>query len=240
MRPHQRATNYWSSMLSMCHDLAGNSGTVADRGKSQLKFCNQVTFDSGNPADSGKNHVKFDSYNLADSNSPPVQFDSSTFTATPKDGGYPVYKVHVHNLQWVAALGLPHFLGAWIPVPTNLKLKAWAQLAVTPQQCQVVEFLTLGFLAWFEGPVPDPSTANHTSARAHLADIITEIGHRAMLGPFDHPPFTPWCHLNPLLTHPKKDSTSRKVIMDLCWPLPPAPVSMGAHLRTLTSVCPRR
>ena len=110
-------------------------------------------------------------------------------------------------------------------MPTNLNLKAWAQLVVTPQQCQVVEFLTSGFLAGFEGRVPTPSMANHASTRPHQQDIshyiITEIGHGAMLGPFDHPPFTPWCQSNPLLTHSKKDSTSRLMIMDLSWALSP-------------------
>ena len=41
-----------------------------------------------------------------------------------------------------------------------------------------------------------------------------------MLGPFDHPPpFTLWCQINTLLTHPK-DSTCRTVIMYFLWPLP--------------------
>ena len=41
------------------------------------------------------------------------------------------------------------------------------------------------------------------------------------VGPFDHPPFTPWTQTNPLLTRPKKDSHLRRVVMDLSWPLPP-------------------
>ena len=64
-----------------------------------------------------------------------------------------------------------------------------------------------------------------------------------MLGPFDYPPFTPWCQINPILTRPKKDSTSRRVIMDLSWPLPPgSSTSMGVHSRTLSLilVCPKR
>ena len=94
----------------------------------------------------------------------------------------------------VAACGLPNFMGAKIPVPSNLNSKAWAQLAVTPHQCQVVEILTYGFPAGFDGPVPDPAMANHASARDHSADIahyiIAEVWHGAMSGPFDHPPFT--------------------------------------------------
>ena len=54
---------------------------------------------------------------------------------------------------------------------------------------------------------------------AHL--ITMERGHKGMIGPFNHPPFTPWCQVNLLLTRPKKDSTRRTVIMDhLSWPPP--------------------
>ena len=51
--------------------------------------------------------------------------------------------------------------------------------------------------------------------------ITKELDRRAMLGPFDQPPFTPWCQVNPLLTHvhSKKDSHNRR---DLPWSLPPA------------------
>ena len=41
-----------------------------------------------------------------------------------------------------------------------------------------------------------------------------------MLGPFPRPPYIPWCQTNPLLTHPKRNSTDRRVIMDLSLPLP--------------------
>lgn len=43
-----------------------------------------------------------------------------------------------------------------------------------------------------------------------------------MMGPFYHPPFTPRCHINALLTHLQKNSTSRSVILDLSWALPPS------------------
>ena len=46
-----------------------------------------------------------------------------------------------------------------------------------------------------------------------------------MLGPFDMEPFVPWCQVNALLTHLKKDSYLRRVIMDLSWRHPPG-VSM--------------
>ena len=135
-----------------------------------LPMCHSLEGNNGNPADSSRNQIKFDSSNPADSCSVHVKFDSANFT-TRKGGG-------------CRALGLPNVLGARIRVPTNLNLKAWDPLAITPQQCQVVEFLTFGFPARFERPVPTPSVANYTSARAHPQDIshysITDIGHGAM------------------------------------------------------------
>ena len=115
-----------SNMHSTCYDLVGNGSTVADRGERQVKYdsgssagrgSNQVKFYSSNPADSGRNQVKFDSSNPADSSSPQLQFDRGTFTARQKDGG-------ALFARYMFALGLPNFLGARIPVPTNLNLKA--------------------------------------------------------------------------------------------------------------------
>ena len=108
---------------------------------------------------------------------------------------------------------------------TYLNLKVLAKLTVAPQERWVVTFLTFGFPTGFEGAVASRSTDIHSSAKAHPWDIALfttmEIGHGTMLGPFDHPPFTSWCPVNPLLTQPTKDSTSRRMIMDFSWPLPP-------------------
>ena len=108
---------------------------------------------------------------------------------------------------------------AQVLVPTNLNLRAWHEIVVTPDELQVVAYSTFGFPAVYDGPSPSPFTDNHTSAKAHphkVAHYITiDIGHRVMLGPFDHPPFAPWCQINPLLTRAKKDSTSWRVILDL-------------------------
>jgi hypothetical protein len=56
-----------------------------------------------------------------------------------------------------------------------------------------------------------------------------EVAQEAMLGPFSKPPFWPWSHLNPLMSRPKKGSTSRRVILDLSWPLH-ASVNGGTRL----------
>ena len=131
MRPHQMGATYSSGMVSMCHNLAENSSTVADRGERHVKFCNQVKFDNGIPADSGRNQVMFESFHTTGSSSPQVRFDSGTFLARPKDGGALSARYMLEIYSTVAAQGVTTFLGARIPVPTNLNLTSWAQLAVT-------------------------------------------------------------------------------------------------------------
>ena len=63
--------------------------------------------------------------------------------------------------------------------------------------------------------------ANLPSALAHPLDvghyIATELGHGALLGPFDGPPAAT-CHFSPLMTRLKKGSRFRRVIIDLSWP----------------------
>ena len=62
------------------------------------------------------------------------------------------------------------------------------------EDLKVVAFLTLRFLAGYEGTIPAPSLDNHASAKAppppcDIAQYITmELGQGAMLGPFGHTP----------------------------------------------------
>ena len=119
-----------------------------------------------------------------------------------------------------------NFCGARIPIPANLHLPQWAELCYNDDDdFRTLSFLTYGFPAGYAGPIPTPSHINHPSAISHSRHVATyvckELGEGAMLGPFDAPPFSPWTQTNPLLTCEKKDSTQRRVIMDLSWPLPP-------------------
>ena len=145
--------------------------------------------------------------------------DSSNFLSWLKGDGatYTALMFVIYNQ--VVQVGLPNFMCARMQVPTNLNLAVWGKLATTPEPHRVIEFLTCGFLVGCEGGVPFPSTQNHTSVHAlhrYIAVYITtDVEHGAMLGPFDNPPFTPWCQTNPLLTHPKKDCNNRHVILDL-------------------------
>ena len=127
----------------------------------------------------------------------------------------------------VVMVGLQNLIRSRVPILFNLNLAVWRDIATTPDQHRVVDFLTYSFSSGFEGEVLSPSFYNHTSTCNHPRDmanyITTDIGHGVLLGPVDYPPFFPWCQTSPLLTHLKKDSSNRWVILDLYWPLPPAP-----------------
>ena len=132
----------------------------------------------------------------------------------------------------VASKEALNFQGAQVPVPTNLNIQQWRVIATKPSQHRIVDFLLYGFPVSYEGPIPTPSASNHTSATNHPRDvaiyICEEVQCRAILGPFPHPPFQPWCQTSPLMTQLKRGLHNRRVILNLSWPNHPTPVSMGA------------
>ena len=69
---------------------------------------------------------------------------------------------------------------------------------------------------------PDTKATNHSSATnfpQHVDKFIrTELEHQAIMGSFEHSPFSPWYRTNPLMTRPKRDSQDRRVILDLSYP----------------------
>ena len=83
--------------------------------------------------------------------------------------------------------------------------------------------LEFGFPVGYMGnQPPDTKATNHSSATnfpSHVDKFIrTELEHKAIMGPFENSPFTPWYRTNPLMTRPKRDSQDRRVILDLSYP----------------------
>ena len=83
--------------------------------------------------------------------------------------------------------------------------------------------LEFGFPVGYMGnQPPDTKATNHSSATnfpQHVDKFIrTELEHQAIMGPFEHSPFSPWYRTNPLMTRPKRDSQDRRVILDLSYP----------------------
>ena len=130
----------------------------------------------------------------------------------------------LHIYDAVRASGVPNFLSARLPLPHQLNIACWRSYLAGHSDVALTDFLEFGFPVGFIASHPLESTdRNHASALLHPDHVNTylhkEVQCQAMLGPFDNPPFWPWCHLNPLMTRPKKDSQDRRVILDLSWPL---------------------
>ena len=57
---------------------------------------------------------------------------------------------------------------------------------------------------------------NHASADQFPKDITNylswEIGHKAIAGPFENPPFSSTTQVSPFMSRPKPDSDNRRVI----------------------------
>ena len=85
-------------------------------------------------------------------------------------------------------------------------------------------FLRYGWPGSYTAPdIPSPSTVNHPSATAYAPHVDRflekEVRLGAMLGPFDAPPFHDWFQTSPLMSVAKKDSDTRRVIIDLSFPV---------------------
>ena len=124
--------------------------------------------------------------------------------------------------QAVQAVGTPNYRGARQPVPHNLNIQAWRDRSHLFPDASLVEMLEFGFPIGYTAPhPPDPHPGNHPSANQYPADIDAylnkELRHSAIIGPADHLPFQ-WPRTNPMMTRPKKDSSSRRVIVDLSMP----------------------
>ena len=123
----------------------------------------------------------------------------------------------------VHATSLPNYLGAKIPIPSQMNLEAWDTALEGYHDAQVATFLRFGWPGSYTAPSPPtPSVSNHPSATNFAKDLDSflekEVRLGAMLGPFDAPPFSDWYQTSQLMTVEKKDSDKRRVIIDLSYP----------------------
>lgn len=124
----------------------------------------------------------------------------------------------------VKASGVHNFLDARIPLPHGLHIKQWRKQLMDYTDQELCDFLEFGFPINYVASTPPVSViGNHSSALDYPQDnrkyLDSECALGAMLGPFSTPPFQPWFHTSPLMTRPKKSADSRRVIVDLSWPV---------------------
>jgi hypothetical protein len=141
-----------------------------------------------------------------------------------------------HIYDTVRVSGVPNFLSLRVSLPHGLNIPQWRGYLKGYTDVSLVDFLDFGFPVGFDSKFPLISTySNHASAQNYPEHVQyyldTECQEGAMLGPFDSTPFWPWLHISPLMTRDKKNSTKRRVIVDLSWPHH-ASVNGGTPLET--------
>ena len=121
--------------------------------------------------------------------------------------------------------GLPNAMGARIPVPSNLNIPAWeSHLTALGGRDNVLDLIRFGFPTGYVGPTSDttgvPSHPSASNFPDHINDFIRkEMLLNGIVGPFDCPPFTPWCHVSPLMSREKGNTGKRRIITDMTFPL---------------------
>jgi len=122
----------------------------------------------------------------------------------------------------VRSAGVPNFRGARIPLSHDLNIEAWRRHAHLYNDPELPDYLEFGFpLGYMLEHRPLSCQLNHQSALCYPSHvdhyISTEIYAHALCGPFLDPPFHV-LQVNPLMTAPKKQSETRRVILDLSYP----------------------
>ena len=128
--------------------------------------------------------------------------------------------VKAHKI--VAESGKPIFLQARIRVDTQLNLDEWQKQLEGYWDTQLMD-LRFGFPLDFNRLSPlQWEGQNHKSTIDHPNDIETylaeERSFNAIVGPFKNHP-CPNGHISPFMSREKPDSSNRRVIIDLSWPL---------------------
>lgn len=123
----------------------------------------------------------------------------------------------------IRSFNLPNFLGAQVPLTTQLNLNVWSKKLALYHNKDICIFLKYGWPVGYHALKPPTSCSNnHPSATLHPTHvqkfIDTELSHGAIVGPFTSPPFTPWTRCSPIMTRPKKETSDRRVIIDLSYP----------------------
>ena len=119
-----------------------------------------------------------------------------------------------------------NFEGLRLPVPSSLRLPVWRTYLQEYVDYGVCDFLEFGWPVGFDYSHPLPihtNFHNHKGATEFPAAVdaylSSEIAHHAVIGPFSKNPFSCPVAVSPLNSVPKPDTTGRRIILDLSWPV---------------------
>ena len=149
---------------------------------------------------------------------------SQSFSVERKLSNHMLFSQFFELYQKVTESGLYNYEGCRIPLKTNLNVPFFRFMLSDYQDREVCEFLDYGFPIGVTGKVQNKvsKVKNHRGVTAFPLEVKRylekEIGYGAVIGPLDHIPFSKeWC-ISPLNTVPKRDSSDRRVILDLSFP----------------------
>ena len=150
-------------------------------------------------------------------------YDLKNRPGIPKSSEESYNKAKLANL--VRKHGYPNIYGAQIPVESTWNLELLASLLADYHDKELVQFLTYGWPSnrLPTSPKPTRNFLNHKSATEFPDQIkqyiSRELSLGGVIGPFKDSPFLEAdIGVSPLSTRPKKDSTDRRVILDLSYP----------------------
>ena len=135
------------------------------------------------------------------------------------DRGTSLFELH----DLVKKSGVPNYMGVRIPVKSQLNVNVWKQELAQYWDQQLLQLVEFGFPLDFNRNCPlRCERGNHKSATEFPADIDAYIDEEtkfdAILGPFKQKPIAS-SHTSPFMIRPKPNSSRRRVIVDLSWPL---------------------
>ena len=132
--------------------------------------------------------------------------------------------VAVHHM--VRNTGKYNFQDARILLPSKINFELFEELAQGYWDWQLPHFIKYGFPLDFPYSKENclkSGRDNHASATkfpTHVDKYLeTELAHGAIIGPFSEPPYGSATHVSPFMSRDKADSDTRRIIIDLSWPL---------------------
>ena len=119
---------------------------------------------------------------------------------------------------------LPNALSAQIAVLSNLNISNWHACLQNYSDAIIVDYLKFGWpINYTATTPPQPVCTNQPSAFTHETHvrqfIVTEVSLQATAGPFRANSFDCSLMISSLLTVPKKNSASHRIVMDLSFPV---------------------
>jgi len=134
------------------------------------------------------------------------------------------YFLNLHNRIFTSRAY--NFEGLRLPVPLSLCLPVWRTYLQEYVDYGVCDFLEFGWPVGFDYSRPLPihtNFHNHKGATEFPAAVdaylLSEIAHQAVIGPFSTSLFSCPVAVSPLNSVPKPDTTERRIILDLSWPV---------------------